>query len=187
MALTNFRGTNRAFGMMTVAASLTIGVLCGTSTAQAQLIPPAVNKPFAVKLGAYNPSENTARRASSDVLFSIEAEYTVQNLIELNASYSTISVGYIREGGLRIIPITVGQNFTDGRQNYFYGAGLGLYNVKMELPGFTSNQDKYIFGVYGVLGLNITKQVFAEVKYHYPYKYDDQFVGGFQLMGGYRF
>ncbi|MBC7806624.1 MAG: outer membrane beta-barrel protein [Akkermansiaceae bacterium] len=187
MALTTFRGTNRAFGMMTVAASLSIGVLFGTTTAQAQTIPTAVTKPFALKVGAYNPSEDTARRASSDVLFSIEAEYTIQNLVELNSSYSVFSVGYINEGDLRIIPITIGQNWTDGKQNYFYGGGIGLYNVKMDLAGFTSNQDKYIFGFYGTVGLNLTKQVFAELKYHYPYKYDDQFVGGFQLMAGYRF
>lgn len=187
MALTTFRGTNRAFGMMTVAASLIIGGLCGTTTAQAQTIPTAVTKPFALKVGAYNPSADKARRASSDVLFSIEAEYTIQNLVEANSSYSVFTVGYIGQDGLRIIPITVGQNWTDGKQNYFYGAGLGLYNVKMELPGFTSNEDKYIFGFYGTLGLNITKQTFAEVKYHYPYKYDSQFVGGFQIMAGYRF
>lgn len=185
--MTTFRGTNRAFGMMTVAASLSIGVLCGTTTAQAQTIPTAVTKPFALKIGAYNPSETTARRASSDVLFSIEAEYTTQNLVELNSSYSVASIGYIGQDGLRIIPITIGQNWTDGKQNYFYGGGIGLYNIKMELPGFTSNKDKYLFGLYGTVGLNLTKQTFAELKYHYPYKYDGQFVGGFQLMAGLRF
>lgn len=185
--MTNFRGTNRAFGMMTVAASLAIGVLCGADTAQAQTIPTAVSKPFAVKLGAYNPSEPTARRASGDVLLSLEAEYTIENLVELNSSYSVLSVGYIGQDGLRIIPITIGQNWTDGRKSYFYGFGVGLYNIKMELPGFTSNKDKFIFGGYGTLGLNITERTFAELKYHYPYKYDDQFVGGFQLMAGLRF
>jgi hypothetical protein len=187
MALTTFRGTNRALGMMTVAASLMTGVLGGIGTAQAQTIPTAVTRPFAVKLGAYNPSETNARRASNDVLFSFEAEYTIQNLVEQNSSYSVVSVGYIGQDGLRIIPITVGQNWTDGRRNYFYGFGLGLYNVKMELGDLTTNREKYIFGVYGTLGLNLTERTFAEIKYHYPYKYDNQFIGGFQIMAGLRF
>lgn len=185
--MTIFRGTIGAFGMMTVATCLATGLFGGQTAAKAQTLPTAVLKPLALKLGVFNPSEATARRAGSDAMFSIEAEYTVENLIELNGSYSVFSAGYIKQDGYQMIPITIGQNFTDGRQNYFYGAGVGLYNVKLDLPGLTSNEDKWIFGLYGTLGLNITKAVFAEVKYHYPYKYDNQFVGGFQVMAGVRF
>lgn len=187
MALTTFRGTNTAFGIMTVATSLALGVLGGFTPARAQNIPTAVIKPFALKLGVFGPSESKARMASASAVFSLEAEYTTQNLVELNSSYSVISVGYIQQKDLRIIPLTIGQNFTDGRKSYFYGLGIGLYDVKMNLAGFTSNRDKFIFGFYGTVGLNLTKQSFVEVKYHYPYKYDKQFVGGLEGMVGLRF
>ena len=185
--MTTFRGILGAFGTVTVAASLATGIFGGQTAAQAQTTPTAVLKPFALKVGIFNPSEATARRAGSDAIFALEAEYTIENLIELNGSYSVFTIGYLNQGDFRVIPITIGQNWTDGRQSYFYGGGIGLYNVKIDLPGLTSNESKFIFGVYGSVGLNITKQIFTEVKYHYPYKYDNQFIGGFQVMAGLRF
>jgi len=77
--LTIFRGTIGAFGMMTLATCLATGIFGGQTAAQAQTLPTAVLKPLALKLGAFNPSEATARRAGSDAMFSLEAEYTVEN------------------------------------------------------------------------------------------------------------
>ena len=185
--MTIFRGIFGAFGIVTVATSLAIGTFSGQSATFAQTIPTAVLKPFSLKAGLFNPSEPSARRAGSDAIFSLEAEYTVENLIDVDGSYSVFSVGYLNQDNFRVIPITIGQNFTDGRQNYYYGFGVGVYNVELDLPGLTSGKNKWIFGGYGVLGLNLTKTVFTEVKYHYPYKYDNQFIGGFQLMAGLRF
>ena len=190
--MTTFRGLKKAFGAITTTtavAAFALGIFGGMTekAANAQAIVPAVIKPFAVKLGAYTPSEPEARKASSDVLLSLEAEYTIQSLVEQNSSYSVISIGYIKHSDLQIIPITIGQNFTDGRKSYYYGLGVGLYNVKMNLPGVTSNDVKNIFGFYGTVGMNFTPKFFGELKYHYPYKYDGQFIGGIQAMAGYRF
>lgn len=186
--MTTFRGLNKAFGMASVVAALAFGMMGGlTKAAQAQTAQPAVTTPWAIKVGVFGPADVKARQASEAAIFSGEIEYTVQDMTTQNGSYSVLDAGYINEGHLRIIPLTVGQMFTDGRKSYFYGLGVGLYDVKMNLAGFTDDRDKFIFGFYGAMGLNLTKQIFAEVKYHYPYKYDNQFVGGPQAMVGLRF
>lgn len=187
--MTTFRGTNKAFGKIAVAASLIIGTIGGGAiAAHAQSTPNAVIKPLAIKLGVYAPSKIDARRVSGSTLFSAEIEYTVQSIPEQNSSYSVASLGYINRGKLRIIPFTIGQIFTDGKLKYYYGGGIGLYNIKLDSPGYTQDaRAKNLFGFYGEVGVNFTRQVFAEIKYHYPYKYEHQFVGGLELMGGLRF
>jgi hypothetical protein len=188
MALTTFRGLNKAFGVASVVAALAFGMMGGMiKTAQAQTVPAAVSQPWAIKLGVFGPANIRARQAGEAAIFSGEIEYTVQDLTSQNNSYSVLDAGYINEGHLRIIPLTVGQMFTDGRKSYFYGGGVGLYDVKMDLAGFTDDRDKFIFGLYGAVGLNVTQSIFIEAKYHYPYKYDNQFVGGVQGMVGLRF
>lgn len=163
----------------------------GTGAAHAQGVAAGIENPFAVKLGGFVPSSVDARRASSDVLFAAEVEYTIQSLFGSNrSSYTTVAIGYTKQEDLRIIPFTLNQIFKDPGNvsgvGYYYGGGIGLYSVDLDRPD-TSGKTKTLFGLNAVAGIDLTKNWLIEAKYHYPFDYDNKFVGGFQIMAGYRF
>lgn len=177
---------------LTGAVAVAGALLAGAGEARAQDVPNGVRRPFAVKLGGYTPSSVDARRASGDLLFSAEVEYTIQTLFNRDrTSYTTIGVGIIDREDLNIVPITLNQIFTPGDSDffgkkYYFGGGIGLYSIDMDSAD-TSGERKTLFGVNAVAGLDLGKNYLVELKYHYPFDYDTKFVGGLQLMAGIRF
>lgn len=149
-------------------------------------------KPIAVKVGFFTPTNGDARRAGSDRMLTLEAEYTL-TLDDTGGSTlaaTTVGVGYIEQDNLRIVPITIAETFrnpanTSGN-NYFYGLGLGIYATKLNLEG-VSGDTKNLFGGFVSAGLDFSRGFFVEGKYHYISKYDDKFVGGLQITVGTRF
>lgn len=178
-------------GLVGVAA-VAGAVLAVPGEARAQDITNGIRKPLALKLGGYVPSSVDARRASSDLVLSFEAEYTIQTLFYRNrASYTTLAVGILGGEDLNIVPVTLNQIFSSGESDffgkpYYFGGGLGVYSVDLNSPE-TSGERKTLFGINAVVGLDLGQNFLAEIKYHYPFDYDRKFVGGFQLMAGVRF
>jgi hypothetical protein len=157
----------------------------GTARAQEYEDPPQ-RKALALKLGLYVPSNDDARAAGvGDRILSLEADYVVQHLIESN-SVSVASVGYISKDALRIMPVTISQVFRQPGTNYYYGAGIGLYSVRLSLPD-TDGSVKNMFGGFGVVGMDLGQSLLAEIKYHYLNKYDNKFLGGLLFQIGGRF
>jgi hypothetical protein len=148
-------------------------------------------KPLAVKVGAYLPSDMDARSASSDILLMVEAEYTIQNIVESNYfSQVQVGIGYTERDELRIIPVTLSQVFRNSNAapgaGYYVGIGLGVYFTELNLPD-TSGETKSLFGGFVVGGLDFGGSLFAEAKYHVISRYDRKNVDGLQLAVGVRF
>jgi hypothetical protein len=156
--------------------------------AQAQL-DGVVPRPFAVKAGLFIPTNAEAREAGGRSMALIEADYTIQNLVESN-SLTIISIGVTGRRDLYMIPITLSQVFQDRNNtsgnDYYYGFGLGIYVTKVDLPD-TSDQTKNIFGGFLVGGLNLQRNLFVEAKYHYLSRYDRKNINGLQITLGTRF
>ena len=175
---------NRLRSAATAAAALGVVLWTGTTAARAQ---DAVPNPFAVKVGAFLPGDEDARNVSDDVIFILEADYTVQNLPESN-SVTVASIGYTEKGGLRILPITISQVFRDrgATSPYYYGIGIGDYITRLDSPG-ASGKTKHLFGGFVVAGLDLRGPLFFEAKYHLVARYDNKNVNGFQFTLGTRF
>jgi hypothetical protein len=182
----------RSLGRYYMVGGLAALTLLSTGkTAQAQFVEPSARKPFAIRLGTYIPSARDGRAAGGDYMWAIEGDYTIQRLPE-RSSVSVLSVGYIERNDLRIVPLTIGQIWREPRnpdypgKSYFYGLGLGLYNIRVSQPD-TSSETKYIFGGYVTAGIDFTDKFFGEVKYHYMARIDRKFVGGLMFAVGTRF
>jgi len=161
----------------------------GGTAARAQLNE-AVRYPFSVSVGGYLPVENDGRQAGGKYMWMGEIAYTIQDLPEYNSA-GIFSIGYTERNNLRIIPFTIsqivrGKDTVFTQNNYFWGVGVGLYDVRASLPD-TSGKAKTLFGFDVEGGIDITPRVFFDVKYHYITKYDSKFVGGFQVSIGSRF
>lgn len=158
--------------------------------AQAQVVDTATRKPYAIRIGDYIPSENAAQRAGDTHNLAIEFDYTVQRIAE-RSSVAVVSLGYIERDDLRVIPFTLSQVYREpgysflGR-GYYYGAGIGIYAVRLALPD-TSGDVKGLFGVHALVGIDVSDTLFVDAKYHYPFHYDRKFFGGLQIGAGVRF
>ena len=170
-----------------VLCALTVLAACGLS--RAQYVDVAAQKAYAIKVGAYLPTQKDIRQVSSTALFSVEADVAIQRFPE-RSSVSLASIGYIEKGNVRMIPVTVSQIYRDPSNasgvHYYYGGGVGLYSTRINGLG-TDGKVKTLFGGFIVTGLDITRSNFVELKYHYISKYNDKFLGGFQLGLGTRF
>lgn len=158
--------------------------------ARAQNSTRSEQKPLALKIGLFIPSNNDARASGiGDRILAIEADYTVQTLLDSN-SISVASIGLIQKDDLRILPVTISQVFRDpgnsSGNDYYYGFGIGIYATSLKLPD-TSGETKNLFGGFIVVGMDLGQSVFVEGKYHYISKYDNKFIGGLQLSVGGRF
>lgn len=175
---------------MALAAFAVAGAVGMTGqAAHAQAVPDAARKPYAVKLGAFIPTNITTRQAGSTLNLYLEADATIQRQPELR-SVSVFSIGYVEHDNFRMMPLTIGQIFRDpgnsSGKDYYYGLGIGIYPTRIQGFG-TSGQNKNLLGGYGVIGMEITPRIFAEAKYHYISKYDSKFVGGLIFAVGTRF
>jgi hypothetical protein len=143
----------------------------------------------AFKLGFFSPSGGPARRVGGSQLVNVEADVIAQYIPERMMT-SVVSIGYIERDGFRMIPITVNQLFHDNKKtsgyDVYYGYGLGLYSARLATVD-TSGSAKTLIGGVLTAGLNLTETTFVEAKYHYVGRYDDQVVGGIQLMFGRKF
>lgn len=144
-----------------------------------------------IKLGFFSPGSGSARQGGGTQILSAEADMVIQYVPERSET-GVLSIGYIERDNLRIIPITLSQLTHDHKQtsgyDYYYGYGIGLYSARLNVGGAntTSGASKTLIGGHAVLGLNLSESTFIEAKYLYPGRYDNQFIGGFQLMFGRR-
>jgi hypothetical protein len=171
------------------AGAFALAALAGGTSARAQAIAPGDQRDFSIKAGIYIPSQSQVRSASSAAIPMFEGDYMIQKFPESHFN-SLLSVGYLEHARFRMIPITVSQIYRDPNNasgvNYYYGVGVGIYETRLGLVD-TSNRTKGLFGGFIVTGLDLTKTVFAEAKYHLISHYDNKNVGGFQLSAGLRF
>lgn len=182
----------KGIGTAAAVAALALwgGGAAGTAARAQVLGGPTVPKPFALKLGSYIPTGSEARKAGGSGMLLLEADYTIQNLIDSN-SQTVVSIGVTGRDDLYMIPFTVSQVFRDrdntiGGRGVYYGAGLGVYVVKLDLPD-TSDETKNLLGGFLMAGLDLQQNLFAEVRYHYIANYDKKNINGFQLTVGTRF
>lgn len=178
-------------GMAPLLAALALPLVAGGTAARAQEA--SKQKPIAIKLGVFFPTNEKARVAGgADATVALEAEYTLQALIGDGSQITSthLGIGYMERRDLRILPITVSQTFGDLRaepgQGYYYGLGLGIYITNLESAD-TSSDTKNLFGGFVVGGVNFAENVFAEAKYHLISRYDDINVSGLQFSIGTRF
>ena len=169
-------------------AAVGAALLGAATVAQAQ--ESATPKPIEVKIGVFIPSTSELRHSAGTGLPLIEAEYTIQNLID-NNSVTKIGIGYANKTSTHIMPVTVSQIFRDSKEGpmehgYYYGAGVGVYFTKLGVAG-TSGRTKTLSGGFGVVGWNFNPKVFAEAKYHYISRYDNVETRGLELTVGSRF
>lgn len=184
------RGTRAAFALTLGLAGLMLG---SAGSARAQIVDEAARKPFSISIGDFIPSSKDTTRIGGVHNFAAEVGYTIQRQPE-QSSVSVISLGYIEREGFRTMPLTISQILRDpgtGRNNligipYYYGLGVGLYNTRMSSSD-TDGRNKWLFGGFVTAGLDITPMIFAEAKYHYPFKYDNKFFGGLLFSVGARF
>jgi len=173
--------------------------------AQAQITELARDKPFAIKIGTYLPTDRFVRQASSDILLAVEAQYLLQetNSNGRMASQTLINIGYAGRKRFAIAPITLSEIFRDPRQGpgrgYYLGFGFGVYITRLEVNDAsddpadlnagsttTSGDTKNLIGGFVVGGLNIGNG-FVEAKYHVVNTYERKQVDGLQLTAGARF
>lgn len=175
--------------LLRVAAVCGLSLLTVSSGAWAQQIDNkyAVNG-TAIKLGFFSPGSGAARRGGGSQILNIEGDLIVQHVADRNET-GVLSIGYIERDNLRIIPITLSQlTHKSAGYDYYYGYGIGLYSTRLNLGGATttSGASKTLIGAHATLGLNLTATTFIEAKYLYPGRYDNQFIGGLQIMFGRR-
>lgn len=145
----------------------------------------------AFKLGFFNPGSGPARQGGGTQILSAEADLVIQYIPERSET-GVVSIGYIERDNLRIIPITLSQLTHDKKQtsnyDYYHGYGIGIYSARLNIGGVnsTSGETKTLIGAHAVLGLNLSESTFIEAKYLYPGRYDNQFIGGLQIMFGRR-
>ena len=192
------RNSAAAAAAMLAAGLLGLGA---ARPAHAQNVPtPARAQPFAIKVGAYFPTDRDARRAGDDMLFAVEGQYTIaeQLLTDQLAARTVITAGFAGRGDFSVAPLTLGMIVRNANQpadrGVYYGGGLGLYITRLETraadldpndPG-TSGRTKNLGGGYVVAGLNLGAG-FAEAKYHFVNTYDTKRVDGLQITAGLRF
>lgn len=144
---------------------------------------------ISLKVGSYMPSKGFARAASSNGIFTLEADYTVQSIAEKNET-SVISLGFIEQGDLRILPLTLNQIFHDKKRttayDLYYGFGVGLYSMRLRGEDLTGNT-KVMPGAAVTFGLNLSGNSFIEARYHHTSDYETKRVKGLQLSYGIRF
>lgn len=186
-------GSGRSAGM-SWASALCAGAtlascLAGATPARAQAIAPGDTRDFSVKLGTYLPLNRDTRRAGAVAIPMVEIDYTIQKFPESHFS-SLLSVGFLDHASFRMMPITVSQVYRDPANasgfDYYYGVGVGLYNTRLRLAD-TDNRSKYLFGGFVVTGIDVTRTVFLEAKYHLISHYDRKDVSGLQASVGLRF
>lgn len=188
------------------AASLLLGAVAVTATVRPAYAQEVQEKPFALKVGTFLPTNRYARRASSNALFAIEAQYTLQNLTygSRYTSKTLLSAAFAGRKDFSIAPITISQIFSTGAaaasgRGAYLGVGAGFYITRLEVsdlsedpgdaPGgsrTTSGNTKYLLGGFLVGGLNIGNG-FVEAKYHIVNTYERKRVDGLQLTAGTRF
>lgn len=204
----SFRGAATKAGRAALIGTLLAGaaLFSGTRPAQAQQTELARDKPFAVKVGTYLPSDKFVRQASSDILFAVEAQYLLQEINASNgrlSSQTLINIGYAGRKRFAIAPITLSEVFRDPRQGpdhgYYLGFGFGVYITRLEVNDAsddsgdlnassttTSGDTKNLLGGFLLAGLNVGKG-FIEAKYHVVNTYENKQVDGLQLTAGARF
>ena len=194
------RGIARRRGAASAARTATNFVFWGGLTlltsgaAQAQVIETPVGagpetKSISVRVGAYLPSDATVRKYGGKSVPAFQVDYKLQ-IVPFQNSVGSIGVGYIERDNLRIIPIVLNQTWREpGRtffgQGYYYGAGAGLYSIRLDAPD-TSNKSKLLFGLNVHGGLDFNNTLFGDVTYQYVFKYDSKSVSGFIISLGAR-
>ncbi|MCX6367418.1 MAG: hypothetical protein NTX57_11995 [Armatimonadetes bacterium] len=185
------------FGRLVLKNLLQVATVCGLSlltlsgSAHAQTRNRYDVNSSSIKLGFFTPGSGVGRQAGGSQILNFEAETVVQYIPERNEN-SVFSIGYIERDNFRIIPVMLSQITHDNKRtsgyDYYYGYGLGVFSTRLNSGGVTttSGSTKNLIGAQAVMGLNLTESTFLEFKYLYPAKYDNQFVGGLQVMFGMR-
>lgn len=154
--------------------------------------------PFAVRLGAYSTSNNTARKVAGNNGAVIGVQYTVAgfpSLLNGEAWSTTISADFawnVGEEGLdyRAIPVSINQVYTfeeqSGKTPY---AGFSLTAVTFSSKKLGPDKPWLTrYGVGLILGLNLNDKTFIEGRYDMFNKHNIAGVPtGFKAVLGYRF
>jgi|GEM_PF-785287 hypothetical protein len=170
-------------GMLALALSVT------GSAASAQTIDPPLRFDFGFRIGSYIPTESEIRQAGGTHNLTFDIDWVPEKFFD-RRGFSVVSVGYYERDGFKMIPVTVGYMVRESSdflgRTYYYGVGGGLYQTRVNLPD-TSARNKWIPGGYAAVGVDLTRRIYLDLRYHYVARYDRKFVGGTQLSAGIRF
>ena len=172
-----------------IAAGL-VGAVALTTTANAQVSDLAQRVgSSSLKIGSYNPDKPVVRNGAGKNIFNFEYETTLQSVPERN-EISTLSVGLIERGDMRIIPITLSQITRDNKRtsgyDWFSGYGVGLYAIRIDNAN-TSGNTKVMPGMHVTVGVNLTTRSFVEARYHFAGHYETINPSGLNISYGTRF
>ena len=187
-------------GWFQVAAVLVIAVAALTTAASAvhaQVVTTS-STVAAVRVGGYAPMNSNTIKSYGRYLLVGGLDYDFQT--SEDTSRSLVSVDYLQvsqnNNNIRIIPLTIGQQQlenTRGRGVIPYTSyGIGAYIVHLKNandldfgPGHTINSTE--FGGYIGAGLQFTKNVFVDARYHIMTPTKSVNTDALEVTGGIRF
>lgn len=174
--------------------ALALGVIA-MPVVHAQSTQPVV-KPISIKIGAYLPTDGSARSAAGSTLLAIGADYAFQKSAADSPVeplvYADYTGGSKNGGHLDLFGIGVGLRAYPDRTNDesvipFYGVGIGLDALDAHGSGSSSKTNIQVGGKVEV-GVEMNTGPFAEAEYQYvPQKADGIRADGFNVMVGDRF
>ncbi|MCC6444787.1 MAG: hypothetical protein IT210_15170 [Armatimonadetes bacterium] len=173
-------------------ALMFVFVLMFAVVASAQYGDEAGKNQFSVKLGFFRPQDGDVRNATGDTWFAAGVDYTFMEMPTTRASVSLEWAQHSVDGGgdARIIPLTVNYSWKQeaaegGMNQFYYGAGAGLYFVRAKGGGSTTSETKFGVQIHG--GVDFGQMWFAELKYAFVGKIEGVNPGGLFLYVGKRF
>lgn len=174
-------------------AAVTGAALCGTGALAQSAPPPA--KPITIKLGAFLPSGNSLKNATSNSWFSVGAEYAPTPHTAAASSLTPLLyvdyAGSNRHGvNARYIGIGPGVRYNlapSGTSTLvpYVGAGIGAYFL--HASNFGGSSTKTNFGYRLNAGVEFNRAYLFEINYTDPQSLNHTRLSGFNIQVGAKF
>ena len=186
---------NTKSSVLIAAATLVAGIGCGAAHAQDTQ---KVQKPFAVKLGGFFPTDGDIKDSIGSTFFYAGLSYDVAKSKATNPALYQVYFDYAtkKKDGLefRVLGIGPAVKFllapATAKAQPFVGAGIGYYNAKISASlgnGVSVSESKSRFGGKVFAGYQLKGGFFGEADYTYVSEIEGTKPGGFGLRAGYRF
>ncbi|MBW3623180.1 MAG: hypothetical protein KY468_07185 [Armatimonadetes bacterium] len=158
--------------ILTALAAVALTTASGGAIAQTE----EQGTPWAIRLGAFWPTDGNLRNFSDNVWFNAGIDYTLRSE-DFKEWIGALDYG--SASGINAWMFQVIHKWHDPDQPYSFGIGAGLYTF----DPVTGRQTEY--GVPLVLDWNFTRNLFLEGKYHWVVS--DVDFSGITAQLGYRF
>jgi len=150
-----------------------------------------------VKAGLFRPSSENLRTAGGSVWTSLGVEY-VLDYDEMSRPVTFVSLERVSEDTADLkasfMPISytrLWRKNADSAKTFYYGAGAGIYFLNVEEhparpPLIPVDESKISLGFTGIVGYDVTNNLYAELRYTKPGKVAGIDLGGLMVCVGTR-